>query len=146
MGNNKEKKCEARKIIFCTGLTRSAKAGQKSIVPARPERVKRGGPCWMLKLSWMGTQRVQMKRGLLWLVPWACNATTRDFCSALAALVGPVQILFSSLYTYSILLPPSTSKLGRQPCWVDWARRSKWTNQGRTSFICTPRVPICLSF
>jgi hypothetical protein len=35
MGTNKVKKCVVRKIIFCTGLTRAAKAGQKSIVPAR---------------------------------------------------------------------------------------------------------------
>ncbi len=41
---------------------------------------------------------------------------------------------------------PSTSKLGRQPCWVDWARRSNRTNQVRTSFICTPGVPIRLCF
>ncbi len=40
-----------------------------------------------------------------WLVRWACRAGTRDFCSALAALVGPVQILFSSPHTISILCP-----------------------------------------
>ncbi len=39
----------------------------------------------------MGTQRVQMKGVLPWLVRWASRADTRDFCSALAALVGPVQ-------------------------------------------------------
>ncbi len=58
-GTNKVKKCAVRKIIFCTGLTRAAKAGQKSIVPAR---------------------------------------------------------------------------------------KAQRTNQGMTSFICTPRVPVCLSF
>jgi hypothetical protein len=42
----------------------------------------------------MGTQRVQMKGVLSRLVRWACRAGTRDFCSALAALVGPVQIIF----------------------------------------------------
>ncbi len=35
MWTNKVKKCAVRKIIFCSGLTRAAKAGQKSIVPAR---------------------------------------------------------------------------------------------------------------
>jgi hypothetical protein len=30
----KVKKCAVRKIIFCTGLTRAAKAGQKSILQA----------------------------------------------------------------------------------------------------------------
>ncbi len=38
--------------------------------------------------------------------------------SALASLAGPVQDIFSSLYTISIPLSPSLSKLGRQPCWV----------------------------
>jgi hypothetical protein len=34
---------------------------------------------------------------LTWLVRWACRAGTRDFCSALAALVGPVQNISVSL-------------------------------------------------
>ncbi len=44
----------------------------------------------------MGTQRVQLKGGLPWLVRWACRAGKRYFCSALAALVGPVQNIFFS--------------------------------------------------
>jgi len=39
MGTFKVKNCTVRKIIFCIGLTRAAKTGQKSIVPAR--RVQR---------------------------------------------------------------------------------------------------------
>jgi hypothetical protein len=35
-----------------------------------------------------------MKGVLPWLVDWACRAGTRDFCSALAAQVGPVQNIF----------------------------------------------------
>ncbi len=72
----------------------------------------------------MGTQSVQMK-GVLsflsWLVRWACRAGTRDFCSALAAVDGPVQNAFSSPYTISIPLsssPTSPNKVGRQPCWI----------------------------
>ncbi len=34
----------------------------------RPERLERGGPYWQLKLRWMGTERVQMKGVLPWLV------------------------------------------------------------------------------
>jgi hypothetical protein len=34
-----------------------------------------------------GVQRVQMKGVLPWLVRWACRAGTREFCSALPALV-----------------------------------------------------------
>ncbi len=43
----------------------------------------------------MGTQRVQMKGVLPWLVHWACRAGTRDSCSALGALIGPVEIFFN---------------------------------------------------
>jgi hypothetical protein len=59
-----------------------------------------------------------MKEVISWLVRWACRAGTRDICSALATLVGPVQNIFSSRYTISIPLSPSPSKQGRQPCWV----------------------------
>ncbi len=56
----------------------------------------------------MGTQRVQIKAVLPMLVRWACRA---NFCPALAALVGPVQNIFSSLYTILIHLSPSPSML-----------------------------------
>jgi hypothetical protein len=40
-----------------------------------PERLERGGgPCWLLKLRWMGTQRVQMKGVLPWLVRGLVNS------------------------------------------------------------------------
>ncbi len=45
----------------------------------------------------MGTQRVQMRGGVLpWLILWACHAGTRDFCAALAALqnIFPYRSLF----------------------------------------------------
>jgi hypothetical protein len=48
-----------------------------------------------------GTQRGQMKGVLFGLVYWACRAGTRDFCSALAALVGPAQtISFLSVHYF----------------------------------------------
>jgi hypothetical protein len=59
-----------------------------------------------------------VKGVLPWLVCWACHAGTRYFCSALAALVGPILNIFPSPYTISILLSPPPSKLDRQPCWV----------------------------
>ncbi len=83
-----------------------------------PERLERGGPRWPLKLRWMGTQRVQMKEVLPWLVRWACCSGTRDFSSALAALVGTVQNIFSSQYSILVPLSKSPSKMGRQPYWV----------------------------
>jgi hypothetical protein len=71
--------------------------------------LERGGPFWLLKLRWMGTQRGQIKGVLSWLVRWATRASTRDFCSALAVQASPVHFQF---------LSPSPSKLGRDPCWV----------------------------
>jgi hypothetical protein len=53
----------------------------------------------MLTVEWE-TQGVHMKRGFSWLVLWACRAGTRDFCSALAALVGPVQDFFFLTVNY----------------------------------------------
>jgi hypothetical protein len=82
------------------------------------ERLERGGPCWLLKLMWRGTQRVQLIRVIPWLVLWGGRPGTRGFCSALAALVGPVQNIVSSPYTILIPLSPLPSKLDRQPCRV----------------------------
>ncbi len=42
----------------------------------------------------MGTQKIQVIGFLPWLVRWACRAGIGDLCSALAALVGPVQKYF----------------------------------------------------
>ncbi len=54
----------------------------------------------------MGTQRVQMKGVLPWLVRWALRAGTRDFCPALAAHVRPVQNIFSSpVHYYNSFVP-----------------------------------------
>jgi hypothetical protein len=87
-------------------------------IPCR-ETIERDGPCWLLKLRWMSTHRVHRKGLLPWLVNWACcHAGTRDFCSALAALVSPVQNIFSSPYDVSIPLFLSPSKLGGQSCCV----------------------------
>ncbi len=51
-------------------------------------------PLLTVEIEVNGIQRVQMKGALPWLVSWACRAGTRDFCSTLAALVGPVQNIF----------------------------------------------------
>jgi hypothetical protein len=66
----------------------------------------------------MGSRKSTNEGVLSWLVRWACHAGTRDFCLALAALVGPVQIFFPSPYIISIHLTPSPSKLSRQSCGV----------------------------
>ncbi len=66
-----------------------------------PERPERGGPCWVLKLRWTGTHRLQMEGVPPWLVrPWARRAGTRDFIlpwllwSALNKLFFPHHTLF----------------------------------------------------
>jgi hypothetical protein len=67
---------------------------QKLEIEIRETYRERGGPCWLLKLRQMGTQRVHMKEVLPWLVHWARRAGTRDLCPALAALVSSVQNVF----------------------------------------------------
>ncbi len=62
----------------------------------------------------MGTCGVQMKRVFPWLVGWARRASTWDFNPALAALISPVQNIFSSPCTISLYVSPSPSNLGRQ--------------------------------
>ncbi len=59
-----------------------------------------------------------MKGVLPCLVPKTFRAGTTDFCSALAALVGPVQNFCPHLTPFQIPLYPSPINLGRQPCWV----------------------------
>jgi hypothetical protein len=61
----------------------------------------------------MGTQRVQMKGDLPWLVRWASCAVTRDFCSALAALAGPVQSIFSLAVHYFSSCAPIAQQAGQ---------------------------------
>jgi hypothetical protein len=50
-----------------------------------------------------------MKGVFYWLVRWACRAGTGDFCSALAALISPVQNIFFS-HGNTISIPLSTSE------------------------------------
>jgi hypothetical protein len=60
------------------------------------ERLERGGPCSVETEVNGDTKSTKMKGVLSWLSCWACRAGTRDFCPALAALVGPVQTIFYS--------------------------------------------------
>jgi hypothetical protein len=47
-----------------------------------------------------------MKGVLSWLVCWTFRAGTRDFCSALAALIGPVQnVFFLTVHYFNSLVP-----------------------------------------
>jgi hypothetical protein len=48
-----------------------------------------------------------------WLVCWACRAGKRDFCPALAALVGPVQNIFFPAVHYFNSFFPITQQAGQ---------------------------------
>ncbi len=72
---------------------------------------REGWPLLNVETEVNGDSKSTNKGVLPWLVRWACRASTRYICSASAALIGPVD-------TISMLLSPSPSKLGRQPCWV----------------------------
>ncbi len=80
-----------------------------------PENLEKGGPCWLLILRGMGTWRVQMKGVLPWVVRWACSAGTRNFCSALPALVSPAQNIFfltEHYFNSFVPIPPPKKKAG----------------------------------
>jgi hypothetical protein len=54
----------------------------------------------------MGTQRVQMKRVLSWLVRWNRRASTVDICLAFDALISPVEnIIFLTVHFFTFLVP-----------------------------------------
>jgi hypothetical protein len=67
----------------------------------------------------MGTQRVQIKGVLPWLVRWTRRAGTIEFRPALAALVSPVQnIIFLTVHFFTLLVsiaqqPEQAGVLGR---------------------------------
>jgi hypothetical protein len=60
------------------------------------ERIERGGPCWLMKLRWIGSQRVQMQGVLPCLVRLACLA---GFFLPWLLLSAQYKIFCSSPYT-----------------------------------------------
>ncbi len=53
-----------------------------------------------------GDSKRTNERGPSWLVRWTCRAGTRDICSALAALVGPVKnIFFLTVHYFNSFVP-----------------------------------------
>jgi hypothetical protein len=54
-----------------------------------------------------------LKEVLAWLVRWACRAGTRNFCSALAALLGPVQKIFTLTLHYFHSFVPIVQQAGQ---------------------------------
>ncbi len=82
------------------------------------ERLERGGPCWLVETGVNGDSNNTNERVVYWLVRWACHAGTRDFCHALAALVGPLQNIFFLTVDYLNSFVLIASMLCRQSCWV----------------------------
>ncbi len=77
------------------------------IVHFLPERLEK------FKLSQMGTHWVHSKGVLSWMVRWAQCSGTKDFCPALAALVSPVQNIFSLPSHYSLSFVPIAQQAGQ---------------------------------
>ncbi len=84
-----------------------------------------------------GDSKLQMKGFFL---GWACRAGTRDFCSALAALIGPVQNIFSSLYVQFIcphrLASWAGSRAGSPVSYSLCNVNQLFYNMGRTNTTC----------
>ncbi len=63
---------------------------------------REGWPLLTLETEPNGDSKSTNERSPPWLVRWACRARTRDLCTALTALVGPVQnILFLTIHYFS---------------------------------------------
>ncbi len=60
---------------------------------------------WLLKLKWMGTQRVKMKGALPWLVRWAYRGGTRDFVLPWLLWSAWYKLLFSHLTLFQFPCP-----------------------------------------
>jgi hypothetical protein len=54
-----------------------------------------------------------MKGVIPWLVHWACRGGRRDFCFALAALVGPVENIFFLTVQYFNYFFPIAQQAGQ---------------------------------
>ncbi len=143
--NNKT--CHHKSIIIPKWPVHSDKYWPKSR-RLQPERQERGGPCWLLKLRWIGTQRVPLKVFLSWLVRWAWRASTRDFWSALAAIVGPVQNTFPHIHNFNfnffvlITQQAGQANLAGTPVSLcvsvlatPWLKRYRYWNSNTKSFI-----------
>jgi hypothetical protein len=61
-----------------------------------------------------------MKEFLQCLVRWACRTGTSDFGPALAAPIGPVQIISFFPSPIQFICSHRPAKLGRQSCWVTY--------------------------
>jgi hypothetical protein len=80
-----------------------------------PERPERGGPCWLVKLRRIGTQRLQMKGGPSLVGSLGSSCWYKRLLSCLKCSDQPCKKYFSpfrTLFQFMCPLPPSS--LGRQ--------------------------------
>ncbi len=80
-----------------------------------PWETREGWPLLTVETEVNGDSKRTNERGhLSWLVCWACSADTRDFCSALAALAGPVQnIFFLTVHYFNAFVPIPQQQAGQ---------------------------------
>ncbi len=70
---------------------------RRTLVVSKVVKIRAGWPLLTVEIEVYGDSHSKnaSERGPSLAVRWACRAGTRDFCSALAALVVPVQNIFS---------------------------------------------------
>ncbi len=78
-----------------------------------PRETREGWPCLPLKLRWMGTQRVQMKDVLPWLVRWAFMPVQETFILPRLLWSAQYKIFFSAPYTIFNLCVPIAQQPGQ---------------------------------
>ncbi len=75
--------------------------------------IRKRWPLLTVENKVMGTQRVQMKGVLPWLVGWACNAGASDFCPAFVCSIRPSAKYFFSHHTLFQCICPIAQQDGQ---------------------------------
>jgi hypothetical protein len=83
-----------------------------------PRETREGWPLLTVETEVNGDSKSANEKGLPWLVHWACREGTRDFCSAVAALVRQYKIIFPRRSLFQFLCPHRPASWDRLPCWV----------------------------
>jgi hypothetical protein len=76
--------------FLCQLLRRKTLNSFLKFVNVKTKETREGWPLLTVETEVNGDSRRTNERAISRLVDWACRAGTRDFCSALATLVGPV--------------------------------------------------------
>ncbi len=97
--------------------------------PTRPDRLERGGPCWLLKLRWTGTQRVHAYESGPFFVGSLClSCRYKRFLFCLGcSIVGSVQNIFFPNRTLFQFMCPH-----RQATWAGSRAGSEYVSPYQT--------------